>query len=276
VCSSDLIKVLPNGKTPGVDGIGIEFYKVFWTDIEDLVFDSLKYAIDTGKLSIDQRRSILSLIPKKDKDITNLKNWRPLTLLNSDYKILAKTLATRLNKVIDDIISQDKTGCIKGRSAFANIRSSIDIINYAKEQQLHGLIAMIDYEKAFDTVKWPFLFKCLDKLNFGQHFIKCIKCMYNENTTSIINNGFLSEPFYPKRGIKQGCPASASIFFMIVEFLANAIKQNPRLRGIKIGNIKFKSVNLQMIRVYIWKMEIASNCFQYLGPIHQMFWFKSQ
>jgi hypothetical protein len=88
------------------------------------------------------------------KDVRYIKNWRPISLLNTDYKLFAKILATRLQKVLDSIISFDQSGCIKGRSTFSNMRSTIDIINYANENHLPGILAFRDLEKAFDTVKW--------------------------------------------------------------------------------------------------------------------------
>ena len=168
------IKDLPNNKSPGSDGFQINFYKAFWPKIKTLVCDSISAAISEKKMSIEQRRGILSLIPKKDKDIRELKNWRPISLLNSDYKIFAKAMATRLQTVLPYIINTDQSGCIKGRSAHNNILSTIDIIKHVNNNKLPGLLAFIDYEKAFDSIKWSFMFKCLEELNFGKYFTECI------------------------------------------------------------------------------------------------------
>jgi exonuclease III len=234
------VKELATNKSPGTDGISPEFYVYFWPKIQVFVADSINYAISNNKLSIDQRRGILTLIPKKDKDIRYVKNWRPLSLLNTDYKIYAKILATRLQTVLDTIISHDQSGCMKGRSTFSNIRSTIDVINYTNEKNLPGILAFIDFEKAFDTVKWPFIYKVFEKMNFGTYFIKCIKTLYNDIMTAIANNGQLSEFFKPTRGIRQGCPISANIFVTIVEILAAAIRQKQTIIGIKIGNKTYK------------------------------------
>ena len=104
-------------------------------------------------LSIDQRRGILTLIPKKEKDLRYIKNWRPLSLLNTDYKIYAKVLATRLQETLDMLISYDQSGCIKGRSTFSNLRSTFDVITFTNENDIPGNLAFIDFEKAFHTVK---------------------------------------------------------------------------------------------------------------------------
>ena len=83
-------------KTPGTDGLPCEFYKVFWNDIGKLRL----FSYDTGNLSISQRRGIVKLIPKKDDDLTSIKNWRPITLLNCDYKIASKAVASRVKAVL--------------------------------------------------------------------------------------------------------------------------------------------------------------------------------
>jgi exonuclease III len=157
-------KALPNQKAPGCDGIPADFYKKNWKDIKYLVRDSITYAAQQGKMSLDQRRGVLSLIPKKDKDIRLLTNWRPLTLLNTDYKIYAKALATRLQTVLPMIISGDQSGCMKGRSTFNNIRSTLDVITFVNDKHMNGIIAYIDFQKAFDTVRWSFMYTVMQKM----------------------------------------------------------------------------------------------------------------
>jgi hypothetical protein len=158
---AEALKELPNNKAPGCDGLDASFYKFFWSRIGDYVCGSIIQGVECGELSIEQKRAVLSLLPKKDKDSRYIKNWRPLSLLNSDYKILAKLLAKRLQTVLHSIISPDQTGCISKRSAHSNIRSIIDVINHAKDKKMLGIIAFIDFEKAFDTVKWDFLYTCM-------------------------------------------------------------------------------------------------------------------
>jgi exonuclease III len=238
ICNA--IKELPNGKTPGSDGIPIDFYKVFWTKISKMVEDSINYGIKEKNLSLEQKRAVLSLLPKQGKDIRLLKNWRPISLLNSDYKILAKIVAIRLLTVIPYVINNDQAGCIKGRVIFNNIRSMTDIINYVNERNLHGILAFVDYEKAFDSVSWKYMYDCLNALNFGENFINFIKTMYSNIETCVVNNGHSSAFFKPSRGIRQGCPASALIYILLVETMANAIRNNNRIKGITINKKMYK------------------------------------
>ena len=103
------IKSMENFKSPGIDGLPIEFYKIFWHDVSDLLLNSFNYSYQKGELSITQKQGIITLLPKKDKDVRYLKNWRPISLLNTDYKILTKCLANRLKKVLPNIIHLNQT-----------------------------------------------------------------------------------------------------------------------------------------------------------------------
>ena len=234
------LKELPSHKSPGGDGFSIDFYKFFWPDIKTLVCNSLKLAVQRGEMSTEQKRAVLTLVPKKDKDVRLLKNWRPISLLNADYKILAKTLAMRLQTVIPYLINHDQAGCIKDRSTFGNIRSIYDVINFINDTKTTGIITFVDYEKAFDTVSWKFLLDCLKTYNFGDNYINAIKTLYNGIETCVTNNGHISQFFKPSRGIRQGCPISALLFILVVETLANTIRRNRKIKGIKIGKNEWK------------------------------------
>jgi exonuclease III len=133
---SKALKDLKNGKTPGTDGLPPDFYKFFWKNIGSLVYDSLKHVWEKGEMSIDQKRGVINLIPKKDKDVRFLKNWRPISLLNTDYKILTKAMAVRLKQVLPTVINPDQVAYLKGRYIGQNIRTIIDIMEYTKDQNI--------------------------------------------------------------------------------------------------------------------------------------------
>lgn len=118
-------------------------------------------------MSYDQRKGVITLVPKKDKDRTNLKNWRPLSLLNFDYKLVAKVLAYRIIDSLPKLIDPDQTGYIKERFIGENIRTISDLIAYTNLKNIPGLILLVDFEKAFDTVEWYYLEKVLSVFGFG-------------------------------------------------------------------------------------------------------------
>ena len=234
------VKAMKSNKSPGSDGLPSEFYQFFWTDLKYLLLDSLNYGLESGKLSMDQRRGIITLFPKKDKDRLYLKNWRPISLLNLDYKILTKILANRVIKALPDLIDADQTGYIKGRYIGCNIRTIEDIIIYTRNNTVSGILLLIDFEKAFDTVSWNFINKCLEAFNFGPKFRNYISYLYNDISTAIINNGNISSWFSLGRGVRQGCPISPYLFILCVEVLVCKIRQDPSIKGIVIDRKEIK------------------------------------
>ena len=137
---------LAESRAPGTDGLPAEFYKVFWNDISDLFLNSINYAYRSSQLSVTQRRGIIKLIPKKDAEPDLIKNWRPISLLNCDYKIAAKAIANRFKQVIPNIINYDQTGFLKGRFIGENIRL-IDVLGLKphKNKKLNFLFLVTRY-----------------------------------------------------------------------------------------------------------------------------------
>ena len=238
-CSQTLLQ-MKNGKSPGSDGLSVEFFKMFWSSTKDLVFDSINYALKAGHLSIEQKRGIIKLIPKKDKDVTHLRNWRPISLLNTDYKLLSHMFANRLQKILDKIIHSDQNGYVKGRFIGKNIRTILDIIEISQDENTSNLITFIDYEKAFDNIEWKFLQKALRAFGFNDNFIKWIFTLYKDTNSCVINNGFTSAYFPLTRGVRQGCPLSALLFIIVVEILAIEIRSNRNINGIDVNGKNIK------------------------------------
>ena len=205
---SKSIKPFKNNKTPSTDGLTAEFYKFFWQDIKHVLLASINYGLAYGKLSVEQMRGIISLLPNKDKDRLYLKNWRPITLLNVDYKILAKALGNRINSFLPSLIDEDQTGYVKNRLIGNNIRIIEDILMYTKVNKVPGILLAIDFEKAFDSLRWDFLDKCLQTFDFGQNFRSYINVLYCEISAALLNNGHISRWFAPERGVRQGRPLS--------------------------------------------------------------------
>ena len=153
-----------------------------------------------------------------------------MSLLNVDYKILTKALAIRTQKVLDNIISPDQVGYIKGRFIGENIRTTADILTFCKINQKPALISLIDFEKAFDTVRWSFLLKALKAVNFGRSYINWVELLYSEPESCVTNNGKSSIFFKLERGITQGCCLSALLFIIVVKSLQLASEHQKRLK----------------------------------------------
>ena len=117
----------------------ILYKKNFWSYIKQFLLESINYALMHGELSVEQKRGIISLLPTKDKDWLYLKNWRPISLLNADYKILAMPLALRIIDFVPELINEDQTGYTKGRFISSNIRIIENIMIYTESNNIKGI-----------------------------------------------------------------------------------------------------------------------------------------
>jgi hypothetical protein len=129
-----------------------------------------------------------------------MKNWRPITLLCVDFKLATSCIANRLKPILQNITSQTQKGFLRGRYIGECVRIISDLMDKLEEDDIPGLLMLVDFEKAFDTVEWPFIEKTLEFYSFGSTFRKWIKSFYTDITSAVINNGHLSEFFLLERG----------------------------------------------------------------------------
>jgi exonuclease III len=236
----EALDALPSGKTPGTDGLTKEVYKTFWKELSPILFKCFVKSVNEGQLSQDQRRAIISLIPKQDKDLRFIKNWRPISLLNVDYKVLAKLIAMRLKPLLPALINEDQRGYVTDRVIGENIRLIDDLMHCANAGLIEGILMLVDFEKAFDSLNWKFLNYTLNCFNFGPYFIGLVETLYDSISSSVINNGRTSKHIYLQRGIRQGCPASAYLFILCSELLSSFIRQDSTITGLHIGDTVHK------------------------------------
>lgn len=176
---------------------------------------------------------------KKDKD--DISNYRPVTVLNTDYKVFTKALAYRLAETAPSVIHRNQAGFLKGRSIFEQVKLAKLAIDYAEEMEDNGALVGLDQEKAYDKISHPYLWEVLKKFNFPIEFIQTIKNLYQDASTVIIINGIISSPFAVIRGVRQGDAMSCLIFDLAIEPLAAALR-NSNLRGITIPTTNEKII----------------------------------
>ncbi len=241
-CEDAIGKIKAN-RSPGEDGIPIEFYKTFWADINIFLISVYNESFEKQKLPNSMRKSIVTLIHKKG-DRADISNYRPISLTNLDYRILANILASRLQNVMSHIVDPAQVAYIKGRFIGNNIRLVHDIFDLYNEKNRSGIIMFADFEKAFDSIEWDFLFATLRKFNFGANFQQWIKILYTEPYAVIKNNGHISDAFKLTRGVRQGCPVSALLFVLCVEVLACQIRQNANIKGLNLDSEGNKNIKI--------------------------------
>ena len=179
------------------------------------------------------RRGVIVLI-WKGNDKRLLKNWRPISLLNCDYKIITKVLATRIRDILPKIIHPNQKCGIKGRSIHDGAALIRDLIHYVNNNNLPGVIISLDQTKGYYRAEWDFLFKILHKFNFGPNFINMIKTCYTNIESCVKVNGYTSIYFNLSRGIRQGCPISTLLYILVAETLAEAVRVESEIKGIKL------------------------------------------
>ena len=123
---------------------------------------------------------------------------------------------------------------IKGRSILDAVRTIDDILEFAKVTEYCGILLAIDFEKAFDSLTHSFLFKVLEKLNFGEYFVQWIKTFYTDISNCVLNNGFTTDLFSVRRGVRQGDPLSPLLLILALEMLVCHIRNDQSIKGITV------------------------------------------
>jgi len=231
-----LITKTPLNKSPGPDGLPFEFYRSFWNDIKVLILDVFKECLDRGELSASMKQGLITLVPKPNKDKLFLDNWRPITLLNSDYKILAAVYARRLKPCLEEVISLTQSGFMKGRHISNNIRLVLDLLDYSELVNDDALILFLDFYKAFDTVEHTFMYDALGRFGFGPKFMKTVQTLYKDINSNVSLANGTSPRFVIERGIRQGCPISPFLFLLVAELLNLYIVNCLNIEGIQIAD----------------------------------------
>ena len=184
------------------------------------------------------RKGILNLIPKPNKDTRLIKNLRPITLLNTDYKIIEKAIANKMIPALEKIISKDQRGFMKDRRISVNIRKFLDIMHHAESNDIEAIVLSLDFVKCFDKCSFSILFGSLDFFGFGEVVKQWTYILYRDFSVRIQNNGQFSEQINIKKGVHQGGCCSSIYFLVIAEILSISLRANENIKGITIKDIQ--------------------------------------
>ena len=221
-------------KTPGSDGLPKEFYSRFFYLFGDYFVNIMNSACEDGLMSPTQRLSYITLLCKDNSNADSLSNWRPISLLNVDYKIVSKCLTNRLRRVLSEIIDCDQTCSIPGRSITDNLHLIRNAFDHCTNRNVSSIFISFDQAKAFDRVSHEYLFRVLTAFGFGASLIKWIALLYNDIYSQVLVNGYLSEAFRLSRSMRQGCGLSALLYVLCIEPLAHKIRTAPDIRGLHL------------------------------------------
>ena len=227
---------LSNGKSPGNDGLSCEFYKQTWHFIVQDLLDVFNYIFLSGELPLSMTQALVTLIYKNKGDRLELRNWRPISLLCVDYKILTSMISHRLEPVLPLLIHPDQACAVKGRFIEDHLICIQDIVDYAAQFPSKSMICALDLEAAYDRADHFYLNKLLHHLNFGHRLETLMKVIFSNMYMAISINGARTGFLKQSRSIRQGDPAAMSIFILSVEPLANIIRRDNQLSPIRMPN----------------------------------------
>ena len=237
---SEALKNTKNNKTPGLDGFPAEFFKVFWKTLKYCVTKAINTSFDKGIMPLSLRQCVITSLPKNGKSREDIANWRPLSMLSVVYKLCSSAIANRIKPLLNKIIDKTQCGFVKGRYIGECTRIVYDIMSYTENFNIPGMLVLIDFQKAFDSISWNFTYKTLSFLGFTENFLKWIILFNTEIKAMILQSGYLSDPIDIGRGCRQGDPISAYLFILAAQILTLLIKGNNDVKGILIDTLEFK------------------------------------
>ena len=213
--------------------------KCFWDELKIPFIVSLRKSFLKEELSNSQKQAVIRLIEKKDKDKRHIQNWRPLSLLNTDGKILSKALAPLLKKALPFPISANQSAYVGGRFISESGRLVFNLLEISDTLKLDGLLATIDIQKAFDSVDHAFIVSTLERYGFGNRFVRWVKGLLKNKESCIINGDSTTKYFKLEKDTIQGDPVSVYLFILVLEILFLCIKENKNTKGLNIFNHTF-------------------------------------
>jgi len=228
----EAIKTGKPHKAPGYDGICLEFLKKTWETTKEDLLQIVNEMYAEEIISDYQKFGIIVCIPKQPH-ATQVEHYRPLTILNTDFKLVTRIIANRLRPWMQDLLQSSQYCGLKGNSVFEAIATIRDEVAYADVTRYPLCFLTIDFQGAFDNLSHEYLFELLCKYGFNERFRKCIWNIYNNSTSSVHINGYRSCPFPIKNSILRGCPLSMILYAMCLNPLLCTLENS--LRGLRMG-----------------------------------------
>ena len=231
---SEAVKQLPAGKAPGTDAIPAEFYQELWADIDSDIFNFVSESITQASISAELNVSKIALLPKTE-DRSRIQNFRPISLLNTLYKVVAKIYTNRMKPLLHNWILPSQTGFVPNRCILDNIFLAFEAIEWTLESGQEISMLLLDFEKAYDRVSWTFLAQTMSRMGFDETWIQQVMSLNWNASATIIVNGEQSQPFKLERSVRQGCPLAPYLFLLTVDVLGQML-QHPdcQVKGLRL------------------------------------------
>eukprot|EP00253_Pinus_taeda_P032607 PITA_32607 len=232
------LKWFKKDKSPGLDGWTIEFYLAFFDTLGNDLLQIVEDSRRRGRISSAIKSTFIALIPKSNAPLF-FDDFRPISLCNCLYKIIAKTIANRIKPILSQHISSEQFAFLHHRQIHEAVASAQELLHTLHVKKQKGMILKVDLSKAFDRTNWLYLRLLLTHLGFPYSYIKwTMSCIMDVNY-SVLLNGETTNFFTAERGLRQGCPLSPLLFLLIMEGLSRlfaSARDRHQLTGIKIAD----------------------------------------
>lgn len=221
----DSISKAQLNRAPGMDGIPIEFYKMFWPQLKNIFMKIVSQFEQTGELPSSMKKIVIKHLPKNG-DRNLLKNWRPISLMNSDYKILSRVYSKKIASVIDKLLTSDQSYCVPARTIYDNLHLLRNTIRHSNLTNSPLAILSLDQTEAFNNVSHQYLLHLLKIQGFGPKLCNAVKSLLSNTKGYVKIGSALLQPFDFKKGFRQGDPIAGPLYILSIEpFLKYACNQ---------------------------------------------------
>ena len=211
----DALISLPSNSVPGMDGLPKEFYTAYWVHLAPLFLRMAEEFLQ-GIVPPSLLGAASVLIHKKgNKD--DISNYRPISLLGTDYKILAKALSKRIVRYLPQLIHFDQSGFVRNRDISDTIYSILDTVDFCNAFNKEGFLFLLDLRKAYDTLDRQFLYGSLSHLGLSPKYIEMVKRLHENSFMRLYINGHLGPAISLSSGVRQGCPLAPQLFICAIE-----------------------------------------------------------
>ncbi|GJT26942.1 ribonuclease H-like domain-containing protein [Tanacetum coccineum] len=225
----DAIRGCGGDKALRPDDFNFKYIKKFWDILKSDLIIAIRWFGETMEISSGCNASFVTIIPKVTDPIS-LGDFRPISLIGCYYKIIAMVLAERIERVVGQVVGDVQNAFIKGIYILNGILIANEFMDHMRKTRCKGLIFIVDFEKAYDSLNWRFLSDIMKKMGFGNKWCSWIESCLLSSIMSILVNRSPTEEFCLERGVRQGDPLSPFLFILVAEGL-NAIIKKRLIRG---------------------------------------------